>query len=124
MTKTMGTFAGWMTAGRDNWADAAPTRKLAGWLFMGLALGLVAGPLISNAYGWQVTADAARVQAAAAVLDSKAEICVARARAAYPAAAGLDWGARRELASQWAVMPGSTFADADVTTACTQGLAR
>jgi hypothetical protein len=124
MTQGTGTVSSWASARRVAWAEAAPTRKLIGWLFIGLAVGLFAGPMISNMNGWQVTAGAAQARADAAVVGSKSAICVAQARIANPAAAALDWSARRELAAQWAVMPGSTTADSEVTNTCTQGLAR
>jgi hypothetical protein len=88
-----------------------------------LAIGLVAGPLISNAIGWQVTSHTARAELHAGIVEQQAVFCEARARAAVPTAAKLDWDARYALAGKWAVMPGSDPADSDVTSACARKLA-
>jgi hypothetical protein len=88
-----------------------------------LAIGLVAGPLISNYMGWQVTGAAARSQVRENVTEQLAMICVARAKAEVADAGALDWTARSELAKKWAVEAGAPLADLDVTDACTRRLA-
>ncbi len=85
---------------------------------MALAIGLVVGPLISNYAGWQVTSGAARED----VVEQLASICNVGARAAVPDPAKLDWSARTELASKWAIMPGATVAEPDVMSACERKL--
>ena len=88
-----------------------------------LAIGLVAGPLITNYIGWQVTSGTARAETRDSVLQQFAMMCVDRARADDANAAKLDWGARSELAKKWAVAPAAPFADLDVRSACTAKLA-
>jgi hypothetical protein len=88
-----------------------------------LAIGLVAGPLISNYAGWTVTSGNARTQVRAGIVEQQATYCDVRARVAVQAPEKLDWSARVELARKWAVMPGSTeAADSDVTNACERKL--
>jgi hypothetical protein len=88
-----------------------------------LAIGLVAGPLISNYMGWQVTGATARAQVRENVTEQLAMICVARVKAAVADAGALDWSARSELAKKWVVEAGAPMADLDVTDACTRRLA-
>jgi hypothetical protein len=88
-----------------------------------LAIGLVAGPLISNWAGWQVTNGAAQKQLHAGLVDLEAKYCDIAARADVPNPEKLDWSARSELAKKWAVMPGAKTADYDVTSACASKLA-
>jgi len=88
-----------------------------------LAIGLIAGPLISNWAGWQVTSGAAHKQMRAGIVDLEAKYCEIAARAAVSDPEKLDWSARSELAKKWAVMPGSKDADYDVTSACASKLA-
>jgi hypothetical protein len=105
------------------WENAASKWTAAKPAAIALAIGLVAGPLISNAIGWQVTSGTARAEIHAGIVEQQAMFCEARARAAMPTAATLDWTARYELAVKWAVMPGSAPADSDVTSACARKLA-
>jgi hypothetical protein len=98
------------------WLSAKP-------MLYGLAIGLIAGPLISNYMGWQVTSSAAREQAHAGVVELKATACNAQARIDNPNSAKLDWSGRNDLAKKWAVMPGGTAADSDVVSACSNKLA-
>jgi hypothetical protein len=105
------------------WENAASKWTAAKPAAIALAIGLVAGPLISNYIGWQVTSGTARAEVHAGIVEQQAMFCEARARAAMPTAAKLDWTARYELAGKWAVMPGSAPADSDVTSACATKLA-
>jgi hypothetical protein len=105
------------------WENAASKWTAAKPAAIALAIGLVAGPLISNYIGWQVTSGTARAEIHAGIVEQQAMFCEARARAAMPTAAKLDWTARYELAGKWAVMPGSAPADSDVTSACATKLA-
>lgn len=98
------------------WATAKP-------LAIALAVGLVAGPIISGFAGFQVRTSTAQAAARDGVVEQQAQFCAERARGAGATtgaapAAPLDWQARGELARQWAAMPGSTTADPDVVYAC------
>jgi len=88
-----------------------------------LAIGLVAGPLISNWAGWQVTSGSAQKQLHAGLVDLEAKYCEIAARADVSEPGKLDWNARSELAKKWSVMPGSKEASYDVTSACASKLA-
>ncbi len=88
-----------------------------------LAVGLVAGPLISNWLGWQVTSGSARTAMRDSVVQSQALICEAQARADVKEPGKLDYSGRSDLAKKWAVMPGAKEADRDVATACASRLA-
>jgi hypothetical protein len=88
-----------------------------------LAIGLVAGPVISNWAGWQVTSGSAQKQLRAGLVDLDAKYCEVAARADVSEPSKLDWSARSELAKKWSVMPGSKTADYDVTSACAMKLA-
>jgi hypothetical protein len=85
-------------------------------------VGLVAGPLIASYAGWQVSSTTANAQLRAGVVEQQASFCDARARADVPDASNLGWSARRDLAQQWALMPGSATADPAVVSACTDKL--
>jgi hypothetical protein len=94
------------------WAAAKPVA-------IGLAVGLIAGPIISGFAGFQVRTSTAQAAARAGVVEQQAMFCAERARAATPDdAAALGWQARTELARKWAAMPGSTVVDSDVVYAC------
>jgi hypothetical protein len=88
-----------------------------------LAIGLVAGPLITSFAGLQVLSGTARDRAHAGIVESQAMICAARARTEVADTSKLEWTARTDLAKKWAVMPGSTTADADVASTCAGKLA-
>lgn len=105
------------------WENAASKWTAAKPAAIALVIGLVAGPLISNAIGWQVTSGTARAELHDGLVEQQAVFCEARARAEVPTAAKLDWEARYALAGKWAVMPGSAPADPDVTSACARKLA-
>ena len=83
-----------------------------------LLVGLVAGPLISNLAGWQVTSGTASAQLKSGLVEQQASFCLARAHAEVRDTGKLDWDGRHKLATKWAVMPGATTADSDVVTAC------
>jgi len=92
-------------------------------MVIALAIGLVAGPMISSYAGWQVTSGTARTETRDSVLDQFAALCAERARADVADAAKLDWAARSELAKKWVKAPTAPFADLDVSAACAQKLA-
>ena len=104
-------------AAASNWQSAQPA-------VLALVLGLVAGPYISNALGWQVTSGTASARARADVVERLASVCAAQARMEIPDSSKLDQTARASLAEKWAVMPGETSAAFDVTTACSGKLGR
>lgn len=106
---------------RDRLSDQWNTLKP---LALVLALGLVAGPLVSNYMGWQVTSGFAERQRLASAVEQQAMICAALARGETPDAATLEWGARRTLAEKYAVMPGRQEADSGVIMACSEQLSR
>lgn len=85
---------------------------------LALAIGLVVGPFVSNALGWQVTSSKAAALARAGVVQTQAAWCNVAARAAVAAPDKLDWSARLELAKKWAIPPGAKEADTEVTYAC------
>ena len=105
-----------MRVAQSKWQAVKP-------MVIALAIGLVAGPMITNYLGWQVSSGAARTEVRENVLDQVASICAARARAEVAGAASLDWNARSELAKKWATAPTAPFADLDVGSACAQKLA-
>lgn len=89
---------------------------------MGLAIGLIAGPIISGFAGFQVRTSTAEAAARAGIVEQQAAFCAERARAATPDTAALGWQARGDLARQWAAMPGTTAVDQDVVYACSSKL--
>lgn len=107
----------WQQRFGERWTSIKPVA-------VALAIGLVAGPLISNSMGWQVTQGRADRQSHASAVEQQAMICAAQARGATPDTANLNWTLRRELAEKFAVMPGRETAESDVVNACTQILAR
>jgi hypothetical protein len=90
-------------------------------MLTGLAIGLIAGPLISGMAGFQVRSSTAEAATVAGVLEQQASFCAERARAAGPLASPLDWQARTELARRFAAAPGAT-ADPQVVYACSAKL--
>jgi hypothetical protein len=111
MTSTLNLKTTWQDRLAVHWTTYKP-------LALVLAVGLVAGPLISNYMGWQVTRGAAERQSQASAVDQQAMICSVLARVENPNPAGLDWSARRDLAEKHAIMPGRTVADSNVVSAC------
>ena len=84
----------------------------------GLAIGLIAGPIVSGFAGFQVRASTAQAATRASVVEQQAAFCAERARAANSSTAALGYQARSDLARQWATMPGTTVVDPDVVYAC------
>lgn len=105
-----------MQTAQAKWQAAKP-------IVFALAIGLVAGPLISNYMGWQVTHGAAQAQMRENVTEQLATICAARAKADVADTSGLDWSARDALAKKWVVTAAAPLADLDVTNACSRKLA-
>jgi hypothetical protein len=93
------------------WAAAKP-------IAIGLAVGLIAGPIISGFAGFQVRTSTAQAAVRAGVVEQQATFCAERARAASTGTAVLDWQGRSDLARKWAAIPGSTIVDTDVVYAC------
>lgn len=87
-----------------------------------LVAGLVLGPFVSNALGWQVTSGSAQAQARMGIIEQLSTICDVGARTAVADPGKLDWSTRAELAKKWAIMPGASSADSDVTNACERKL--
>lgn len=80
---------------------------------LALLVGLVAGPYISNALGWQVTSGTATDRARAGIVAQLASICDARARTEVQDPGKLEPSARSSLAKTWAIMPGGVSAASD-----------
>jgi hypothetical protein len=97
------------------WAAAKP-------VVIGLAIGLIAGPIASGFAGFQVRTSTAEAAARAGIVEQQAAFCAERARAATPNTAALGWQARSDLARQWAAMPGTTAVNPDVVYACSSKL--
>jgi hypothetical protein len=97
---------------------AAAKWKAAKPAAIGLAIGLIAGPIISGLAGFQVRTGTAQAAARAGVVEQQAAFCAERARAAAGGTAPLDWQARTDLARKWAAMPGSAVVDPEVVYAC------
>jgi hypothetical protein len=57
------------------------------------------------------------------VVEQQALFCATNARTEVPDPSKLDYAARNALAKKWAVMPGATTAEFDVTSACAKKLA-
>ena len=88
-----------------------------------LAIGLIAGPLVTSVAGLQVLSGTAREQTRAGVVELQAVICAAQARTEVADTSKLEWTARTDLAKKWAVMPGATTADPAVASTCAGKLA-
>jgi hypothetical protein len=98
------------------WAAAKP-------ILLGLAVGLVAGPIVSGMTGFQVRSSTAQAASRAGIVEQQAAFCAERARGAATGTNLADWQARNDLARKWAVMPGATVADPEVAYACAGRLA-
>ncbi len=103
--------------------------KLSEWGIPAIALviGLVAGPILTNLVGWQVSSGALDEQVRAAVVEQQVLFCEERARTdpAYTDAAAfkaLGTSARREFVTLHALMPGQDSADRAVVNACVNKL--
>jgi hypothetical protein len=101
---------------KSKWEAAKPVA-------FAFVIGLIAGPLVSNYLGWQVTRNAARAEMHAGVVEQQALFCEARARADVTAPDKLGWDARYELAKKWSIMPGATEPPSGVASACASKLA-
>lgn len=86
-------------AAASKWQTAQPA-------VLALVLGLVAGPYISNALGWQVTSGTASARARANIVQRLAWVCAAQARMEIPDPSKLDQTARASLADKWTVYAG------------------
>ena len=102
-----------MTTVQGKWAKVKPR-------FMAVCLGLMVGPFISNAIGWQVTSGALERQLHAAVIEQQANFCLERIQATGTNTNGIDFGTRRDLAEKWGTMPGQESAEYDVVRACSE----
>lgn len=98
------------------WRAAKPT-------VVGLAIGLVAGPLATSFLGWQATSRTAQEQVRLGVLEQQALFCEGKGRTEVSAPAKLDWSARNDLARKWAMLPAATAVDTSVATECARKLA-
>ena len=105
-----------MQTAQAKWQAAKP-------IVFALAIGLVAGPMISSYMGWQVTRGTAQAQMRENVTEQLAMICAARAKAVVADTGTLDWSARNELAKKWVVRAGAPLADLNVADACARRLA-
>jgi hypothetical protein len=90
---------------------------------LALAIGLIAGPVITNLAGWQVTGSQVQNQVQAGIVEQQALFCAAEARIEVPDTLKLGYGARDKLAKKWAVMPGAAATKDDVVSACARKLA-
>jgi hypothetical protein len=107
-------------------ADLAARWERAKPVALGLAIGLVAGPIISGMVGFQMRSSTAQTLVHNGVVGQQAIFCADRARADTPNTVGLEWNARNDLARRFATMPGATATqvDYDVVRACADRLAR
>jgi hypothetical protein len=105
-----------MQTAAEKWRTAKPK-------VMYFVIGLIAGPLLTSFAGLQVLSGTARDQTRAGIVELQAVICAAQARTEVAETSTLEWTARSDLAKKWAVMPGATAADPDVTGACARKLA-
>jgi hypothetical protein len=105
-----------MKTAASRWESAKP--KL-----MYLAIGLIAGPIITSIAGWQVLSGTARDQLRAGLVEQQASYCAVNARTEVAEPSKLAYSARNDLAKKWAVMPGATTAEFTVVSACASKLA-
>lgn len=106
------------TTMRDRAAARWRTLKPIG---LGVVDGLIAGPIISGALGFQTRTSTAQAAARTGIVEQQALFCEERARAALPADSGrVDWSRAYDLARRWAAMPGSAGGplDSEVQQAC------
>lgn len=116
------------TAARPALRDRLAARWESGKpVVLALIGGLVAGPILTGMFGFQVRTSTAATAAHAGIVEQQAMFCHERARASLPADAGkLDWNRGYELAKQWGAMPGAaagTPVDPEVQQACARRLA-
>jgi hypothetical protein len=98
------------------WQTAKP-------IIMAFAIGLVAGPIVTNLMGWQVLSGAADAKLRDAIVEQSALFCAQRIRDEVKAPGDLDFAARTALAEKWGIVPGATAADPAVTEKCAFKLA-
>lgn len=103
-------------------ASTGPWVKRAGAVAWGLAFGLIAGPLLSNAIGWQMLSSTARTRISESLVQQQAMFCDVQARLEVPEPGKLEWITRLQLAERFALMPGATRPDYDVVSACARKL--
>lgn len=102
---------------KEKWEAQKPLLK-------GLAMGIVAGPVITSLIGWTVTTGFMEDQTHKAVVKTESSICAALARADGRDTTKLDWTARSKIAEKYSIMPGQKpgSADSDVMRGCTERL--
>jgi len=88
----------------------------------GLVVGLLVGPLVSGLMGWQVSSAFLTRSVRNAVVTQQVDFCKMRVLANVKNPEKLDYTARYAVAEQWAKLPGTTAADSDVVSACTDQL--
>jgi hypothetical protein len=88
-----------------------------------LVFGLVAGPIIANAFGWTMWAGAARAQLRASVVEQSSLLCAEQVRNTAGQTGDMDFPARTKLADDWARGRGAEKPDAEITQACAFKLA-
>ena len=104
------------------WESATEKWRSVKPIGIALAVGLVAGPFISNAFGWQVTSSVSRTMVHDGVVEQQAVVCDKAARGEVAEPAKLGWDAQRELAKKWAAAGGAKPDDWDVVNACSRKL--
>jgi hypothetical protein len=98
---------------KSKWSKIKP-------LVYALALGLIAGPVISNSVGWQLTRSTSEMNVRNALIEMQATFCLERFLASGQSAKGLEYSARKDYAAKWAVMPGQDKSEYDVRYACAE----
>src|SRR4029453_15719699 len=88
-----------------------------------LVIGLIAGPIITSIAGGQGLSGTARDQLHPGIGEQQATFRAPNAPGEMPDTSKLDYTGRNNLAKKWAVMPGTTVAESDVTSACARKLA-
>ncbi|MFC1491751.1 hypothetical protein ACFLQ0_04095 [Nitrospinota bacterium] len=109
---------------QETWKNVQETWNAWVPFLKGLAVGVIVGPIIALWAGWGIMTFAVDGQVRAALVNSEAEICAARALSENKDAAKLEYGPRSKLAEKWAIMPGhkSGERDSDVSIACIEKL--
>jgi hypothetical protein len=92
-------------------------------LIYAFLVGMLVGPFVSSYFGIQVMSRNAKAELETGMTEVQASICDALARADVKQTTQLDWNARRELATKYAVMPGRKNADSGVVSLCSDKLA-
>lgn len=88
-----------------------------------LVIGLVAGPLISNAIGWQVTSRTAHKEVSQAIVRQQAAMCEMRVRAHVKNLTHKNFDQQSALAQKYAHFPWSHHVRQAVIDRCTNALA-